>query len=73
MEALKKQAKRASIETLNQMISEVKNDILILESFYISGSKHYYFSDEFRIKCEKERNNLCLISSILYEEKRNRP
>lgn len=72
MEALTKQAKKASIETLNQMINEVKNDILTLESFYISGSKYYYFSDEFKKQCEKEREKLCLISSILHEEKRNR-
>jgi len=68
----KKQASKASNELLNEMIKEVTNDIHLLESFYRSGSKHYYLSDEFKSNSVAERNKLCLISSVLYEEKRQR-
>jgi len=72
LESYKKQAERATDELLNEMIMEIKADITLLESFYRSGSKHYYFSVKFCNESVIERDRLCKISSVLLEEKSHR-
>jgi len=51
-------------DALNKTLKKIK----FLESIYITGEVNNVFSKEFNDSAIKERNELCLLSSVLYKK-----
>ena len=75
MEAIEKWIVELSTKSdkfILSLLDDTVSDIRFLESIYITGKQNNVFSKEFSDEEYKERQNLCQLSSALYQIKRDR-
>lgn len=71
MQQWKDLLKNVPKEKLQRRLEDVANDIKILESMYMTGGALSYFGQPLKDAAYNERQQLCQLSSAIYDLLRN--